>query len=36
MLHDFQVSDVALIVIIIVVVACFLAIQFAPRTTTEL
>lgn len=36
MLHDFQVSDVALIVIVVVVVACFVAIQFAPRTPTEL
>jgi hypothetical protein len=35
MLHDFQMSDVVLIFLLLIVVACFVAIQFAPRTNKE-
>jgi len=32
MLHTFETSDVAMIVIILLVIVVFVAIQFAPRT----
>lgn len=35
MFHDFQISDVVLIFLIFIVVACFVAIQFAPIATGE-
>jgi hypothetical protein len=36
MLHDFQLSDAVLMLLLLIVVACFVAIQFAPKTTNEL